>query len=69
MRNYKKKKTKKIRRSLRILDSLTPGRKLKLIKLKKKIERGDYSTRRYLLDVFDEILNDAKRLPPDNAEQ
>ena len=53
-------KTRKLKRSLRILDSLSPGRRLKLMKLKKKIENGDYSTKRHLLEVFDEIIKDAK---------
>ena len=46
---------------MRIIDSVTPGRKLKLMKLRKMISKGEYSTYRKLREVFDEVVDDAKK--------
>ncbi len=58
---FRKRKTKKLRRSMRIIDSVTPGRRLKLLKLRKMISKGEYSTYRKLKEVFDEVIDDAKK--------
>ncbi len=65
--NYKdkqqdeKKIGKKRTRTSKILDEVTPGRKMKLLKLKDKIKSGKFECYNGLLDVFEEIMEDAKK--------
>ena len=57
----KEKKQSKKKRTTKILDDVTYGRKIKLLKLKDKINSGDYECHTGLLDVFEEIMDDAKK--------
>ena len=52
---------KKKTRTSKILDEVTPGRKKKLLKLKNKIDSGKFEYYNGLLDVFEEIMEDAKK--------
>ena len=51
---------KKRTRTSKILDEVTPGRKMKLLNLKDKIKTGKFECYNGLLDVFEEIMEDAK---------